>query len=322
MPAESPRPLKPHLTIARQIDLLQSRGMEIDDPVRAGEFLRHLGYYRFSGYAHIFRRTRPDGGREERFVSGASFRHVTELCLFDDQLRGAALEALGAIEVSARSAVAHLLGAKDPLAHRNPDLLREEFVGPGIAGNSHAAWLQKHDSAVRRAGKEAFVRHHRQAYGGRIPIWASVELWDFGMLSKFFSGMCDSEQRATAKAYGIPNPGAMASWLRAMNFVRNIAAHHGRLWNKTLVDHPQMPAPGEIPGFDPPFNRDNVRARARVYPALCVIAFFIRQIAPEREWPRRLRELLTGRFPNIPGKSAMEMGCPPEWENSDFWKRT
>ena len=47
MKIESPKLLKPHLTIKEQVNLLRSRGMTIDDPVQAGKFLRHIGYYRF-----------------------------------------------------------------------------------------------------------------------------------------------------------------------------------------------------------------------------------------------------------------------------------
>ena len=303
--------------------MLRSRGMTIDAPVQAGEFLRHIGYYRFSGYAHPFRQTRAAGNLDDNFSPGVSFQHVMDLCVFDGRLRLMMLEALGWIEISIRSAVAHRLGAKNPLAHRGPDVLRADFSTPsGVqkGGNNHADWLRKHDAAIARAGKEEFVRHHRDAYGGQIPIWVSVELWDFGLLSKLFSGIKDAEQRAIAKIYGVPNPSAMASWLRAMNFVRNIAAHHGRLWNKDLVDHPQMSVAGDIPGFDPPPPANFRGAPARVYPVLCVIIFFIRQIAPELEWPRRLRELLTEGFPDAPGRSLAEMGFPSDWENSNFWR--
>ena len=72
MDAPSPRPLKPHLTIAEQIALLRARGMAVADEPRAAEFLRHIGYYRFSGYAYPFRRTRPGGARADDFIPGVS----------------------------------------------------------------------------------------------------------------------------------------------------------------------------------------------------------------------------------------------------------
>ena len=308
-------PLKAYSSVAEQVHLLQSRGMEISDPVWAEDWLRRVGYYRFSGYARPFRQTDADGKLEERFVPGVSFRHVADFYVFDKRLRLAALDALERIEVAARSEIADCLGKKDRLAHRNVDVLRVDFLSPW---GEWSNWLQKHDSQVRRSRKDGIVRHHKDKYGGQLPIWASVELWDFGMTSRFYSGMKGAEQRVVAEQFGIPDARLMASWLRAMNFVRNVSAHHGRLWNRSVVDQPKA-ASGAIPGFNPPLPI-NDRARARVYPVLCAMVFLMRQICPRSQWTRRLREMLTADFPNAPGRSLDEMGFPPGWENSAFWR--
>lgn len=41
---------KPPKTFAEQVELLVSRGMEIDDPERAERYLSHLNYYRLAAY--------------------------------------------------------------------------------------------------------------------------------------------------------------------------------------------------------------------------------------------------------------------------------
>ena len=41
---------KPYKSIQEQIDLLQSRGLIIDDPSDAIHYLHHLNYYRLAGY--------------------------------------------------------------------------------------------------------------------------------------------------------------------------------------------------------------------------------------------------------------------------------
>ena len=315
-PPSAPVPLKAHLSVSRQIALLRSRGMEIPDPEWAGDWLRRVGYYRFIGYAHPFRRTGADGKLEENFAAGVSFRNVADLYVFDKRLRLAALDALERIEVAVRSEIAHRLGARDSLAHRNTDALRADFVSPW---GGWSEWLQKHDSLVSRSSREEFVRHHKEKYDGRLPIWVSVELWDFGLLSKFYEGMKGGWQTAVAGQFGVPDAGIMKSWLRAMNFVRNVSAHHGRLWNRKIVDQPVRVAPGAVPGFDPPPPADD-RARARIYPVLCVIVFLMRQICPRSRWTRRLREALTVDFPAAPGRAPAEMGFPPGWENSAFWR--
>ena len=321
MPSESsaPAPLKAYFSIAEHINLLQSRGMEVPDPVWAESWLRRVGYYRFSGYARPFRRKTTDGKLEECFVPGVSFRQVADFYVFDKRLRLAALDALERIEVAARSEIANCLGAKDCLAHRNAGagVLRADFLSPW---GEWSNWLRKHDSRVKQSGKDAFVRHHKDKYYGHLPIWASVELWDFGMTSHFYSGMKGVEQLAVARQLGVPNAGVMASWLRAMNFIRNVSAHHGRLWNRSVTDQPKAVAPGVIPGFDPPPPINDI-AWSRVYPVLCAMVFLMRQICPHSHWTRRLREMLTADFPDAPGRSLDEMGFPPDWENSAFWRK-
>ena len=320
MPSESlaSAPLKAHMSIAEQIDLLQSRGMEISDPVWAGDWLRRVGYYRFSGYAHPFRRTSAGGALEERFVPGVSFRHVADLYVFDKQLRLAALDALERIEVAVRSEIARCLGAKDRLAYRNvsADALRADFLSPW---GGWSDWLRKHDSRVRQSNKEEFVRHHKDKYGGQLPIWVSVELWDFEMTSRFYCGMKGAEQRAVAKQFGVPDAGVMVSWLPAMNFVRNVSAHHGRLWNRSVIGQSKAASSDVVPGFNPPSAIDDL-ARSRIYPILCAMIFLMRQICPRSQWTRRLREILTVGFPDAPSRELSEMGFPPDWENSAFWR--
>ena len=306
------------MSVAKQIDLLRSRGMEVSDPIWAADWLRRVGYYRFSGFAHPFRRMGADGKLEERFVPGVSFRHVADLYVFDKRLRLDALDALERIEVAVRGEIARCLGEKDPLAHRHvgADVLRADFLSPW---GEWSNWLQKHDSRVKQSKQEEFVRHHKDKYGGHLPIWVSAELWDFGMTSRFYCGMKGAEQQAVAEQFGVPDAGVMAGWLRTMHFVRNVSAHHGRLWNRSVVFQSKAPAPGVIPGFDPPPPMDDF-ARSRVYAVLCAMVFLMRQICPRSQWTRRLREMLTADFPDAPGRGLNEMGFPPNWENSAFWR--
>ena len=44
------KPLKPWLAFTEQLDVLQARGLEVEDRAAALDYLERLGYYRLSGY--------------------------------------------------------------------------------------------------------------------------------------------------------------------------------------------------------------------------------------------------------------------------------
>ena len=57
-------------------------------------------------------------------------------------------------------------------------------------------------SPVELGSREDFVEHFRKTYSTPLPIWMAVELWDFGMLSHFLSGMRHQDQATLAAKYG------------------------------------------------------------------------------------------------------------------------
>lgn len=310
-PASAKRPPKPHLSISGQLALLESRGMRIPDPDYAAECLRRAGYYRLSGYWKPFQAD--PRGASEQFAPGAAFPDVAALYVFDKRLRLDLLDALERIEIAFRAEIAHHMGAKHPLAHRRESLLRPK------AAEKHAEWLAAHDREAMKS-REPFVKHHREHYGGELPIWAAAELWSFGGLSKFYAMMRGADQRAVAARFGVENERLMENWLRGMAFVRNTAAHHGRLWNRGSIGRLSPRGMGKPPsGFNPP-TLPGAQSHDRIYPVLCAIVFLVRQILPDSGWPGRLRKLLLTKFPKDSGRRLSEMGFPKKWENSPFWR--
>jgi len=216
---------KPFLTPERQIEILISRGLTVTDKEKAIRWLRRIGYYRLTGYLYPFRES--DGA----FLEGTSIEHALSLYVFDKKLRLLVLDAIERIEVAVRVEIALLLGARDPLAHLNPQLLHDNFskkLSLGSGKTRHQTWMEKFDRfvAVRR---EDFIPHFLEQYESHMPIWVAIEVWDFGMLSRFFSGMQKADQKHIAQLFGVSNEKTMANWLAHINLLRNIAAHHGRL---------------------------------------------------------------------------------------------
>jgi abortive infection bacteriophage resistance protein len=42
----------------------------------------------------------------------------------------------------------------------------------------------------------------------------------------------------------------LTTWVRSISHIRNICAHHSRLWNRSPTDQPKPPMAGEIPLLD------------------------------------------------------------------------
>ena len=62
-----------------------------------------------------------------------------------------------------------------------------------------------------RSSKESFARHFRDNYEGTMPVWAAIELWDFGMLSSYFQIMKSPDRTAVATSFGIQSTTLLGS---------------------------------------------------------------------------------------------------------------
>ncbi len=320
---------KPYRAIPQQIELLMSRGMVIDQPQQAAECLQRVGYYRLSAYWYPFRQSRDNpSGKPQKFIRdefqpNTTFTAVFNLYVFDKKLRLLMLDALERIEIAIRTDVALIIGKHAPAAHRDPMKLHERFSQlvrtrkNGNKSTDHEDWLRKLNEVERRSSAD-FVKHFRLKYpASNMPIWISIELWDFGMLSRFFSGMRIEDQIALASRYGIPRADLLESWLRMLNYVRNVCAHHARLWNQPLVDQPKPHGHGSIPLLD--HLADNAFAQGRFYAAAAITRYLLRIINPSTSWAARLKDLIT-TFPAHPCAEFKRSGFPVNWETEALWQ--
>jgi abortive infection bacteriophage resistance protein len=77
-------------TYKQQVDLLQQRGMQIEDPATAAFYLQHINYYRLGAYWLPFEVDHAS----HRFKPGTRFDDVLKLYVFDRELRLLVLDAI------------------------------------------------------------------------------------------------------------------------------------------------------------------------------------------------------------------------------------
>ncbi len=308
---------KPYLPLPDQLALIKKRGLQVADDAAAIECLHRNGYYRLSAYWYPFREI-VGTIRTDNFLNGSRFEDAVELYKFDKKLKLLLLDAIERAEIAARVEIALVLGQRDTFAHTKPALFRSRFSSPGRSGSSdYQNWILKFNEIYRRSMAE-FITHHKHQYGpsSPLPLWIAIELWDFGMLSYAYSGMQYRDQVRVAARFGILDWQLLESWLRSLNYVRNVIAHHGRLWNLGL-SRPLLPQPGAIPALDHLLPLP--MARTRIYAVCCLLCFLTRVINPQSHWIEEAKTAFA-HFPVMPHAVLQDMGFPADWQTHPLWQ--
>lgn len=295
-------------TYTEQVKLLRSRGMSVAHPKQAEQLLARLNYYRLSGYWYPMRRFTPaDGTALDQFVDGASFELVVALYEFDERLRHAVFIELDRVEMAVRAMLGYELGRIDPLIHLDPRRLGARARQPGKGGRSgHDAWLSKYQLALK-ASKEDFVAHHMSKYGGEMPIWAAVEVMDWGTLSHLYGMSPNIVRDRIAKQCRLSGP-QLESWLKSLNIVRNYAAHHARMFNRSYDIKPKLT---NDPRLAPVVGEMN-----RAFGQLSLIQYLHHQLglSPADRLPK-----LLDTYPDNPIVPLSRTGAPEGWQDLALW---
>lgn len=319
---------KPFLTLDKQITLLASRGLDIPDTAFAKDCLMNIGYYRLSGYWYPMRESKTvknaDGDDElevtDMFREGSDFSQIIELYTYDKRLRLLLLDLLERIEIAIRTDITLQLGQYSPWAYRDPQYFDPKFnsvILPNRSATQFADFLNDFDTKTVPRSKAEFVKHFQEKYSDPLPIWAAVELWDFGTLATLFEGMKVQDRRAITQRYGLVKPDLLPSWIRSLAYARNACAHHSRLWNKPPVRQPKLPKLGEVPALDH-LHTDRY-SNQRLYAVIAIMRYMQQVIGPQSTWANKLIQL-NNSFPTAPGISFRHMGYPTKWTELDLWK--
>jgi abortive infection bacteriophage resistance protein len=327
---------KPWCSVEEQISLLAARGVDVEPRDRTEAVLYAVGYYRLTGYLYPFRHSEQrveDDGRQrtvllDGYRAGTSIAQVCRLIDFDRALRVLVMDAVERIEVAVRMRFGYVLGRRSAFAHLEPETFLPAFVRPQINlgtgaltdPSKHQDWIQRVTARVGRSD-ETFVAHFKDHYEGQVPIWALTEVLELGHLSTLYRGLTDEDAQEIAAAFGAPSKKVMSSWLASTNYVRNVAAHHARLFNRKLQNAPRRPKRGLVPLLDHLSEDTMSKGAFGTYNVLAVIAYLLRAVDEDSGWTGRLVDLLH-TFPAQPGLELDALGAPPGWDELDLWRTT
>lgn len=209
-----------------QLKILKSRDLIIEDEEEAINYLKKINYYRLMGYGLSFKRYDKD-----KYLQGTTFNNLIDICFFDWKLRSLLFKYLTVIEVHFRTSIAYYHTEKyGPLGYKNKKYFHNKDI--------HEEFLDSLESEKQRS-KEVFVKHHMDSKVKEMPFWVAVELLSFSKLSLLFRNLPSNDSVFIASKYKA-SAKIISSWMHSLSHIRNVCAHHSRLYNKKLVIKPML----------------------------------------------------------------------------------
>lgn len=295
---------KPAVAIQDQVNTLKARGLVINDDALAARYLSNVSYYRLRAYTYPFQ---DNADPNHPFRVKVTFEQIIELYTFDRKLRLLLLDAIERIEIAFRTQIVYQWAMNHGSHwHTNPSLYKDT-----VQFAKHISSLSKE---INRSN-EAFIKHYSQTYTKpkEPPSWMSLEVSSLGLLSLMFLNLKKgSEKKAVTKHFGITDVNIMQNWIHAFCGIRNICAHHGRIWNRRLTTHIKLPY-NTISVFPDTTGVYNYK----LYAAVCCMEYVMRLINPESTFKKKLFDLIDNR-PNL--FEEKEMGFAENWRDDPFWQ--
>ncbi len=294
---------KTHL---EQLELLKSRGLIIENESSAIETLSKISYYRLRAYWLTFEEI-PQNNIIHKFKPNVKFDNIIATYDFDRQLRHIVFNAIELIEIALRTQmIYHLtLTTQDNLWYTQQNNFKNEI--------QFQSFMQIFQNEYKKSN-EVFIKHYQKKYSfpDFPPAWMALEILSLGQLSMLYRNLnLTTSKKQIASIFNISYV-LLESWIESLSYIRNVCAHHGRLWNKILPKTPIYPNRIKPMWLSIKPTDDKIN---RLYIILSIIYLLLKEMNYHSEFKSALFNLIRC-FPNIP---LHYLGFPLNWANDEFW---
>lgn len=293
---------KSPFTLDEHIKLLISRGLIIPDKERAKKYIRNVGYFRITGY--MYHLQKKDGSHE--FKEDVTFDDIILHYKFDKQLRALFSDYLERIEISIRARLTDNFTISNGFYwYTKPSLYADLDV--------HSEINQEIKKRFRD-GQERYIKSFKYKYSAEtsLPSNMAMEVLSFGKLSRLYEALKNNDDKVSIATELKLVSSILSSWLIHLTNVRNVCAHHSRLWNRQFTAYrPLIPTRknykfhGELPND---FN-------TTIYGVISILERLLREINPDNSFIKKFI-LLIDQHPKI---STELMGFPVSWREGPAW---
>jgi len=292
---------KTYTSPAQLVALLQYRGLLIEDATKTENYLRHIGYYRFSAYLHPLLSIPKE---DHIFKKGASFNQALTMYRFDRHLRLLMFNQIEKIEIAVRSAIVNITSRETG----NPFWMTDPSCFYDAAQFTKTKQLIDAELAKSR---EDFIEHFRNTYVEPYPpAWMLAEILPLGVMTKIYDNIKNNQiRKKIAQEFSLNIP-VFKSWMTIITVTRNNCCHHSRVWNRTFALRALSMRHISRPWISATINQQ------KVFYSLCVIKYFLDIIVAHNDMTAKVVSLLA-EYPSI---DTNAMGFPTNWQLEPLWQ--
>ena len=238
------------------------------------------------------------------FKANASFETAFSLYKFDTELRKSITSELEKIEVAIRSQMAYSLST---LYHSF--WLEDETLFINVA--KHQTTLAKVKDEILRSDEDFIISFKSKYSNSFPPAFITLEITSFGALSRLYENLIAGKaKREIAQSFGLADK-VFTSWLHSFVYIRNMCAHHSRLWNRLLQIQPLFPRNTYHTWLSTKSVCNN-----KVFYILSMVVYFLNTVNPKHTFKQKLENLFL-KYPNV---DRAAVGFPADWRNELLWK--
>jgi len=215
---------------------LQSKGLPVRCPADAARKIKQIGYECLRIY---FLSRRDQLGKTSRPIT--HYCDILDIHDGDSQLRALCFTASARFELAFRNSMSEVLSAQ---YGSHPYYDSNAFKG---SAKQDEALRQVIDISLKSRDERA--RHYRLTYftPSLPPIWMFKEFLTFGSAARFYTRLANPIRQQIAACFSINELPVFDSWVGSFVDLRNICAHHDRLFNRRFQKQPKLLRSAQIP---------------------------------------------------------------------------
>lgn len=303
--------IKTFKTIDEQVEILKSKGLQIDDIEYTKDVLLHENYFFISGYRHLFLKSQKD----RMYIPGTEFKELYAMFNFDRQIRNIFFKNLLIVENNAKSIFSYQLSKKYGIKEKN-------YLNPSNFDRSSEKIKKVNDllKKIKRqirinGGQHSATMHYINNYG-YVPFWVVVKVLSFGLISELFTILKYEDQKEIAEIYRV-NVNSLLVYLPILANFRNLCAHEDIMYDhktQRIIDDTKYHSYLDIPKMDGEYiyGKDDLFA----------LVIILKQLLREEDFTLLINELsyeidiLEGKLESISIDKVLDrMGFPTNFRD-------